>query len=234
MHITYLTLGRILQLSTEGVETRVHDERETTLRLILGRKDVGPLDVVSANQLSPEMRLLHSIVTHILFPKIGQFDFISERELIIMHCILEEYLLNLPKLMITHMIEGFTKRNACLPYGMVPTLLFQDFKVPIPEDEPKRLLRHTDIYSIQSLIRMGFRKINGEWKRSKGRKKAAEEGESNRPSVSHQRPQSRQTNSLDQTNFTQLSEMIQQGFDKFSQQMSQMDKRISTLEDHIL
>ena len=163
------------------------------------------------------MRLLYSIVTHILFPKTGHFDFISERDLIIMHCIPEEYSLNLPKLMITHIIEGSTKRNACLPYGMVLTLLFQDFKVSIPKDEPKRLLRHTDIYSSQSLIRMGLQKINGEWKRLEGRKKAAEERESSRPSVSHRRPQSRQTNLLDQTNFTQLSKMIQQGFDKLSQ-----------------
>ena len=71
MHITYRTLSRILQLSTVGVKTRVHDEREATLKLILGREDVGPFDVVSANQQSPKMRLLHSIVTYILFPKIG-------------------------------------------------------------------------------------------------------------------------------------------------------------------
>ena len=141
MHITYLILDRVLQLSTEGVKTRVCDEREATLRLIFSRKDVGPLDVVSTNQ---------------------------------------------------------------------------------------------PLYSSQSLIYMGFQKINGEWKRLEGRKKAAEEEESSKPSVSHRRPQSRQTNSLDQTNFTQLSEMIQQGFDKLSQLMSQMDKKISTLEDYIL
>ena len=104
-----------------------------------------------------------------------------------MHCILEEHPLNLPKLMISHMIEGSTKRNACLPYGMVLTLLFQEFKVSIPEDEPKRLLRHTDVYSTQSLNRMEFQKINGEWKRVKIKKKAAEEGESSRPSTSHRR-----------------------------------------------
>ena len=81
---------------------------------------------------------------------------------------------------------------------------------------------------------MGFQKINGEWERSKGRKKVVEEGESSRPSVSHRRPPPRQTNPLDQTNLNQLSEMIQQGFDKLSQQMSQIDKRILTIEEHIL
>ena len=47
MYITYLQLGSILHLSPEGVETTVHAEREITLRLCLGRDDVGPLDVVS-------------------------------------------------------------------------------------------------------------------------------------------------------------------------------------------
>ena len=157
------------------------------MRLILGRKDVGPLDVVSANQLSLEMRLLHSIVIHILFPKIGCFDFIFERDLIIMHCILEEYPLNVSKLMISHMIEGSTKRNACLPYGMVLTLLFKEFKVSISKEEPKRLLHYTDVYGAQSLIRLGFKKNNGEWKRLDTKKKAADEKEPSRPSTSHQR-----------------------------------------------
>ena len=162
MHITHLLLSRILHLSSEGIETTIHAEREITLRLILGRIDVGPLDVVSANQLSSEMRLLHSIVTHILFPKIGHFDFISERDLIIMYCILEEHPLNLSNLVISHMIEGSTKKNMCLPYGMVLTLIFREFGVPINEEEPKRLLYHTNIYNTQSLIQMGFQKINDE------------------------------------------------------------------------
>ena len=38
---------------------------------------------------------------------------------------------------------------------------------------------------------------------------------------------------LDQSQFNQLSEMIQQGFDKLSQQMSQMDTKILKTEDHI-
>ena len=150
MTITHFLLSRILHLVAEGVEATVHSKREKTLRLILGREDVGPLDIVSANQLLAKMQLLHSIVTHILILEIGRFDFLSERDLIIMHCILEEFPLNLSKLMIFHMIEGSTKRNACLTYGMVLTMIFKEFRIPIPEEEPKRLLCHTDIYSVQS------------------------------------------------------------------------------------
>ena len=42
-----------------------------------------------ANQLTVEMRLLHSFITHILFSKIKRFDFISDRDLGIMKCIVE-------------------------------------------------------------------------------------------------------------------------------------------------
>ena len=42
-----------------------------------------------ANQLTVEMRLLHSFITHILFSKIERFDFISDRDLGIMKCIVE-------------------------------------------------------------------------------------------------------------------------------------------------
>ena len=97
MTIMYILLGRILHLVTEGVEATAHAEREMTLRLILGREDVGTLDVISANQLSVEMHLLHSIVTHILILKIRRFDFLSGRDLIIMHYILDEFPLNLSK-----------------------------------------------------------------------------------------------------------------------------------------
>ena len=86
--------------------------------------------------------------------------------------------------MISHTIEGSTKRNICLSYGMVLTMIFREFGVPITEGETKRLLRHTDIYSTQSLYRMGFQKVHGEWKRIDTKKKATDEGEPSWPSVS--------------------------------------------------
>ena len=44
-----------------------------------------------------------------------------------------------------------------------------------------------DIYSVQSLYRMGFQKTYGEWRRVDTRRKATDEGEPSRPSVSHPR-----------------------------------------------
>ena len=83
-------------MSTEGNAPTVHSNREATLKLILRREDINPLEEISASQLFVEMRLLHSIISHILFPKTSHFDFLSKRDLIIMHCILEKVHINLP------------------------------------------------------------------------------------------------------------------------------------------
>ena len=114
------------------------------------------------------MRLLHSIISKILFPKTRHFDFISERDLVLMHCVIAKILVNFPKLMMTYMCEAASKGKASLPYEMVITLILREFRVSISEEEPKKILQHTDIYNVWTLHKMGFKKINGQWKRKKG------------------------------------------------------------------
>ena len=74
----------------------------------------------------------------------------------------------------------------------------------------------------------------------KTKKKATKEGTSSRPSTLHRRqatPPPTHANTtmhpLDQSQFNQLSEMIKLRFTKLSQQMSQMDTRISKIEETI-
>ena len=43
---------------------------------------------------------------------------------------------------------------------MLLTLIFRRFGVAIPDEEPKKLLRHTDEYNERTLQRMGFHKEN--------------------------------------------------------------------------
>ena len=137
------------------------------LKLIFDREDINPLEKTPASQLPIQMRLLYSIISRIMFSKIGHFDFISERDLILMHYVILEILVNLLRLMMTYMCDAANKVNASLPYGMVITLIFRKFRIPISKEEPKKVLRHTDIYKVQTLHRMGFTKINGHWERQK-------------------------------------------------------------------
>ena len=88
--------------------------------------------------------------------------------------------MSLPRLMMTYMCEATSKANASLPYRMVITLILRKFRVPISEEEPKKLLRHTDIYNVPTLHKMRFKKINGYWKRQRGESRITKEGP-NRP-----------------------------------------------------
>ena len=60
----------------------------------------------------------------------GYFDFVSERNLIIMVYVLQSIHLNLPALMFTYMREAVGRVKTCLPYNMVLTLIFREFGVP--------------------------------------------------------------------------------------------------------
>ena len=77
-------LERILYMSTDGTIPTGLTDKEATIRQIIGENTKYINGKLLANQLSVEMRLLHSFISHILFPKIGYFDFISDKDLFIM------------------------------------------------------------------------------------------------------------------------------------------------------
>ena len=167
-------LGHILQMSTIGLVDVNLKDKEGTARMIIGDHVQYVNGELLANQLTIEMRLLHSFVTHILFSKIGRFDFISDRYLAIMRYILEQKPVNMLRLIMNYMWEASSKRHSSLPYGTILTQLFKHFRIPIHDDEPKRALRHTDVYNLATLRRMGFHKVNTEWTR---RSERTEEGQ---------------------------------------------------------
>ena len=96
-------------------------DKEATIRLIIGENARYINEELPTNQLSIEMRLFHSFISHIFFPKIGYFDFISNRDLVIMQSIMEQVPINLPRLMMNYMWEAITQKHSSLPYGMVLT-----------------------------------------------------------------------------------------------------------------
>ena len=122
-----------------------------------------------------------------MFPRTGRFDFLFERDLIFMHYTIEEILVNLPWLMIGYMYEAATKAHVSLPYGMVLTLIFKEFGIPISDEKPKWLLHHTDHYNLQTLHRMGYKKENDKWVK-KGQSRHIEGVDNTIPESLHTRP----------------------------------------------
>lgn len=155
-------LSDLLEMPTEGMVAQNHSDRGGALARMLGT-DVSDFEEVFANQFILKVRLLHNICGKNLFFKIGRFDFVSERDIVLIDCILNGYPLNLLGMMISYMGEASSRKKFSLPYDMVLTLIFREQGVEILENEPKRLLRQTDYCNEHTLRQMGYRKIDGVW-----------------------------------------------------------------------
>ena len=93
--LTPEVLGHIWRIPTLGSTSDHLLDRESGIRCILERDDVRGVTTVSAVQLSVEMRLLHHIIARIFLPKIGHFDYITERELMFMTTLARGLILNI-------------------------------------------------------------------------------------------------------------------------------------------
>ena len=139
----------------EGRKDIVLKDRLKALKTILERDDVDEIGIVKASFLSLEMRLLHNFISRIFLPRTSRFDWISERYLCFMECVIEGEALNLPYIMLCQMKETIRKVKTYPPYGMVFTLLFQVTMIDLTRED-RKALHHTDTYSAQLMQRMGY------------------------------------------------------------------------------
>ena len=158
--ITEESLGSLLQMPIEGNRYLKLDYRTSILRTIFEKNNIDEIESVTASSLSLEMRLLHNFISMIFIPRIGRFDWVSERDLAFMERVIKEETINLPFIMMSQIKETIRKVKTCLPYGMVFTLLFQTAYIDLNGKDGKEL-HHTDTYSIKSLIRMGYQLSDG-------------------------------------------------------------------------
>lgn len=100
------------------------------------------------------------MVNHIFLSKIERFDWVTERDIAFMHHLIEGHSISLPFLMLSQINEAGRKQQACLPYGMIFTLVFEKFGVDCTSEDAKKLL-HTDRYKERSLHQMGYQKVDG-------------------------------------------------------------------------
>ena len=135
------------------------------------KDNMDEIGTLVASSLLLKMRLLHNFISRIFIPRIGRFDWVSERDLAFMKKVIKGEAINLPYIMISQMKKTTRKANTCLPYGMVFILLFKDAHVNL-EGEDSRQLHHTDTYSTKSLIRIGYHLSNGQWKKKNSGQRA--------------------------------------------------------------
>ena len=95
LYVTAEFMEKICQASIEGYAEINFSNKGIILKLICEQDDIDHQAEISASQLPTKMRLLHSVICHILFPRTGRFDYLTERDLILMYCILKEISINL-------------------------------------------------------------------------------------------------------------------------------------------
>ena len=78
-------ISQLLEMPMEGSQILRLDDRLEGLKCILEKEDVSGIDLVQANQLSVELRFLHHIISRIIFPKTGRFDWVIERDISLMY-----------------------------------------------------------------------------------------------------------------------------------------------------
>ena len=69
---------------------------------------------------------------------------------------------NLSALILKVMQEASQREKSAVPYGMLLTLVFQDFEVNL-EGESIQKLQHYDTYNLKSMKKMKFKKIESQW-----------------------------------------------------------------------
>ena len=149
--------GQLLEVPRSEIHYLDLNNKTDALKYVLERDDVANIKLVIANQLSVEMRLLHNIVAHIIFSKTGWHGWVAKRELAVMFHLIQGTPMNLPSMMLQHIKDMANRSKACLPNGMVFTLIFMDSQVILEGEDFKRLV-HTNHFNIKSLHRMKIHK----------------------------------------------------------------------------
>ncbi|KEH20461.1 hypothetical protein MTR_8g078850 [Medicago truncatula] len=146
IELTPEKLGKILSLPIDGNCVYGDDwSQKLSVNLDVFYKKIfipGTTEHVSANLL-PIPKMFHNMCQYNIFPRKGSFENISKNDfMVIYHAVFKERL-NLPFVLIQHMIATSKTKNRtfCLPYGMLLSLVFIHFKIPL-ENEPS-------IYDIQ-------------------------------------------------------------------------------------
>ena len=67
--------------------------------------------------------------------------------------------MNLPSMMLQQIKDMANRSKACLPYSMVFTLIFKDFRVDLEGEDFRELMR-TDYFNAKTFHRMKIYKIH--------------------------------------------------------------------------
>ena len=91
-------------------------------------------DLISAN-LKKEYKLIHNMCQHFITPRKGSKHKVSETDILTMYHLFHGLEINLPHIIIHHIIHAAKNSKSCVPYGMLLTLVFKKFHINLQKEK---------------------------------------------------------------------------------------------------
>ncbi|GAV57697.1 hypothetical protein CFOL_v3_01234 [Cephalotus follicularis] len=130
VNITPEFIGETLDIPCTGITNFNDITRSDTLEICLERPNVNHIMTVTSSHLPIATRILLLLVTNTLLPKEGSHTLPSERDLKLLACIKNGTLVNLPYLIVNHILS----RPNHLPYPMLLSRILATLDIDLSDE----------------------------------------------------------------------------------------------------
>ncbi|GAV59810.1 hypothetical protein CFOL_v3_03341 [Cephalotus follicularis] len=162
--ITPELIAETLGISNSKI-THFNDiEKLEALGICLERPDFNPIMTVTSRHLPIATRIILLLVTNAFLPREGSHTLPSERDLKFVACVKNETLVNLPYLIINHMLS----RPNHIPYPMLLSRIFASLDLDILDDEHSVKPSHKQLINKAGLRNCYIRFEDGVWVKLEG------------------------------------------------------------------
>ncbi|KAH9650254.1 hypothetical protein KPL70_026300 [Citrus sinensis] len=147
----YPNLVRVFYLNME-----ISDTRPNRIVTQVGRV---PIEFDDADLADFLVRILHSILQHIVTPRKGHSDEVTRLDVALLDSLLTDRPINLGYIIVRHMLSTPMVNHRLLPYGSIITKILRRFEVPLLDTghmETRRI-------GPEAMTSIGFSRKNGKW-----------------------------------------------------------------------
>ncbi|GAV79943.1 hypothetical protein CFOL_v3_23405 [Cephalotus follicularis] len=134
------------------------------LGICLEQPNVNPIMNGTSSHLPIAIRIILLLVTNTFLPREGEHTLPSERDLKFVACVKNGTLINLPYLIVNHLLS----RPNHTPYPMLLSRIFKSLNLDIPDDEQRVKPSHKQLVNKAGLRLCNIRFEDGVWVKLQG------------------------------------------------------------------
>ena len=151
--LDWSVIRKILGIETGGEIYRDNITRKEQLKVLYGQ-DTDECVQPIANDLPLELRPVHHFACTIFTPKMGKYEYVSQKELFFLWAYITDSKIDLPLFILDHMFRA-TITKISLPYGIFLTKVFKYFKIDL-NNEKKRTAKSIRNEYNEKTKKMGY------------------------------------------------------------------------------